>query len=96
MEVKQGHAHEVDAHAHEHDDHHEHHDTFITKYIFTQDHKMISKQFLVTAILMACVAMGLSSIFRLQLGFPNMDLSWLKPVLGQWIVEGKLEKEFYF
>ena len=30
-----GHAHD---HSHDHDDEHEHHDTFITKYIFTQDH----------------------------------------------------------
>ena len=36
-------------HEHEHHDH-EHHDNFITKYIFTTDHKMIAKQFLVTGI----------------------------------------------
>ena len=30
---------------HGHDDHgHHHKETFITKYIFSQDHKMISKQ----------------------------------------------------
>ena len=36
-----------------HDDHHhdEHHDSFITKYIFTTDHKMIAKQFLITGII---------------------------------------------
>ena len=29
-----------------HDDHdHEHHDNFITKYIFSTDHKMIAKQY---------------------------------------------------
>ena len=27
--------------AHGHHEHHEHHDTFITKYVFSQDHKMI-------------------------------------------------------
>jgi cytochrome c oxidase subunit 1 len=33
-----------------HDAHHEHHhhETFISKYIFSQDHKTIAKQFLVT------------------------------------------------
>ena len=31
-----------------HDDHHHHHkETFITKYIFSQDHKMIAKQYLI-------------------------------------------------
>ena len=30
--------------------HHHHKETFITKYIFSQDHKMISKQYLVTGL----------------------------------------------
>ena len=37
----------MSAHAdtHGHDDHgHHHKETFVTKYIFSQDHKMISKQ----------------------------------------------------
>jgi len=35
-------------------------------------------------------------IFRLQLGFPEMQLDWLKPILGKWITEsGKLDAEFY-
>ena len=33
-----------------HQDHH-HKDTFITKYIFSQDHKMIAKQYLITGVL---------------------------------------------
>jgi len=43
------HAHDNHAIDH-HDDHHEHHhkDTFITKYIFSIDHKMIAKQYLLT------------------------------------------------
>jgi len=36
----------VDHLAEEHD--HEHHDNFITKYIFSQDHKTIAKQYLIT------------------------------------------------
>ena len=31
-----------------HDDHHHHKETFITKYIFSQDHKMIAKQYLIS------------------------------------------------
>ena len=33
-------------------DHHAHHhkETFITKYIFSQDHKMIAKQYLFTGV----------------------------------------------
>jgi cytochrome c oxidase subunit 1 len=38
-----------------HEEGHEHHhkDTFLTKYVFSQDHKMIAKQFLITGITMA-------------------------------------------
>jgi cytochrome c oxidase subunit I len=83
------------AEAHDHHDH-EHHDNFITKYIFTQDHKMIGKQFLVTGIFWAIIGGLLSLIFRLQLGFPDMELEWLRPFLGGWITaDGKLDPEFY-
>ena len=35
---------------------HHHKETFVTKYIFSQDHKMISKQFLVTGMFMGIIA----------------------------------------
>lgn len=89
-------AHAVDGHAHAaHDDHH-HEDNFITKYIFSQDHKMIAKQYLLTGILWAFIGGLLSVIFRLQLGFPDMNLGFLRPLLGGWITEsGTLDAEFY-
>jgi len=84
---------------HHHDDHdeHEHHETnFWRTYIFSEDHKTIAKQFLITGIFWALLGGMLSVIFRLQLGFPDMNLDWLKPVLGEWITpEGKLDPEFY-
>ena len=80
----------------EHDDHHEHHDNFVTKYIFSQDHKTIAKQFLITGIFWALLGGIMSVIFRLQLGFPDMQLEWLRPFLGGWITDtGKLDPEFY-
>ncbi|MEO9484915.1 MAG: cbb3-type cytochrome c oxidase subunit I [Ekhidna sp.] len=81
-----------------HDDHHdEHHEPgFVSKYIFSTDHKTIAKQFLITGIFWALIGGALSVIFRLQLGFPEMDLEWLRPFLGQWITaDGKLDAEFY-
>ena len=83
---------------HEHQDHHEHehHDNFITKYLFTTDHKMIAKQFLVTGMFWALIGGFLSTLFRLQLGFPDMNLEFLRPLLGGWIDEaGKLDPTFY-
>lgn len=84
-----------DAAVHDHHDH-EHHDNFITKYIFSTDHKMIGKQFLVTGIFWAIIGGFLSILFRLQLGFPDMNLEFLRPLLGGWIDEaGKLDPTFY-
>jgi cytochrome c oxidase subunit 1 len=76
-------------------DHEEHHGNFLTKYIFSTDHKIIAKQFLITGIFWAIIGGALSIVFRLQLGFPDMNLAWLEPVLGKWIVDGKLDQEFY-
>jgi len=84
----------VDSHG-AHDEHH-HEEGFFSKYVFSLDHKMIAKQYLFTGIFWAIIGGLMSSIFRLQLGFPDMDLSWLKPVVGGWIDEqGKLDPNFY-
>ena len=92
----------VDIHAHtevnHHDDHddHGHHGNFWTNYIFCQDHKVIAKQFLITGMAWALIGGVLSVIFRLQLGFPEANLEWLRPVLGGWLTaEGKIDPEFY-
>lgn len=38
----------------------------------------------------------MSVLFRLQLGFPDADLTWLKPLLGEWITpQGKIDTEFF-
>jgi cytochrome c oxidase subunit 1 len=50
----------------------------------------------VTGIFWAIIGGLLSIIFRLQLGFPDMELYWLKPLLGGWIDDaGKLDPNFY-
>jgi cytochrome c oxidase subunit 1 len=52
---------------------HEGHDpqTFLTKYIWSQDHKVIAIQYTITAIAIGLVALTLSVLMRLQLGFPD-------------------------
>jgi len=87
---------------HFHDHHHgdKYQSNFITHYIFSMDHKIIARQFLITGIFWAVVGAAMSIIFRLQLGFPEADLEWLKPMLGKWIVVengiGTLSPEFYY
>jgi cytochrome c oxidase subunit 1 len=46
-------------------------DTFITKYIYSQDHKVIAIQYSLTAVFVGLVALVLSGLMRLQLGFPD-------------------------
>jgi cytochrome c oxidase subunit 1 len=83
------------AHADLHEEH-DHHQSFISKYVFSTDHKMIAKQFLVTGLLWAFIGGSLSIMFRLQLGFPEMNQEWLRPLLGDWInSSGKIDPEFY-
>jgi cytochrome c oxidase subunit I len=85
-------AHHDDAH---HGEHH-HKETFISKYVFSLDHKTISKQFLVTGIIWAIVGGLFSVLFRLQLGYPNTTFPWLEDLLGHWAKGGKLAPEFYY
>ena len=91
------------------DDHfHDHHhgdkfkSGFIGHYIFSMDHKIIAKQFLITGMFWAIIGAAMSVIFRMQLGFPEESLTWIKPLLGKWIVVdqatgiGTLAPEFYY
>jgi len=87
-----------DTHGH-HDshDHHDHHEeSFVSKYIFSQDHKMIGKQFLITAIFMGLVAMLLSLLFRIQLAWPGESSDFLSLFLGEtWAPGGVLKENMY-
>jgi len=74
----------------------EHHkETFITKYIFSQDHKMIAKQFLITGMIMAVVGMIMSALFRLQLANPGQSYAILEMLLGKWAPGGVLDPSMY-
>ena len=66
----------AEGHDHTQDHEHEHHhkDTFITKYIFSIDHKMIAKQYLLTGIIMGVIGVGMSMLFRMQLAWPEESL----------------------
>ena len=80
-----------------HDGHHVHHkETFITKYVFSQDHKMICKQFLITGIIWAIIGGLFSILFRLQLGYPDQTFPFLETILGKWARGGKIQPEFYY
>jgi cytochrome c oxidase subunit I len=79
-------------HSHEH----AHHDTFITKYVFSQDHKMIAKQFLITGMVWAVLGGFMSVLFRLQLGYPDTTFPWMEDLLGKWAKGGHITPEAYY
>jgi cytochrome c oxidase subunit 1 len=85
-----------DAHGHDDHGHHEHHDTFLTKYVFSQDHKMIAKQFLITGMVWAVLGGLMSVLFRLQLGYPDSTFPFLEDLLGKWAKGGRITPEAYY
>src|SRR4249920_1615656 len=93
-----GHAEVITHHEVHHDEHHVHHhkETFITKYIFSQDHKTIGKQFLITGIVWAIIGGLFSVLFRLQLGFPEQTFPILETFFGKWAAGGVIQPEFYY
>jgi cytochrome c oxidase subunit 1 len=87
------HAHEND-HGHDHEHHHK--DTFITKYIFSIDHKMISKQYLITGIIMGIIGVGMSMLFRMQLAWPEESFKIFNILLGdKFAPNGVMTNEVY-
>lgn len=83
--------------AHPHEQAHEHHhETFVSKYIFSMDHKTIGKQFLITGIVWAIIGGLFSVLFRLQLGYPEESFPILETFFGEWAKGGQIQPEFYY
>lgn len=97
-EALHGHPEVITHHEAHHDEHHVHHhkETFITKYVFSMDHKMIAKQFLITGMAWAIIGGLMSVLFRLQLGYPDQTFPWLEDILGRWAKGGKITAESYY
>ena len=74
----------------------EHKQSFITKYVFSHDHKMIAKQFLITGIIWAIIGGGMSVVFRFQLAYPDKSFPWLEDIFGHWAQGGRIQAEFYY
>ena len=93
-----GHSEVITHHDVHHDEHHVHHhkETFISKYIFSMDHKTIGKQFLITGIIWAIIGGLFSVLFRLQLGFPEQTFPILETFFGKWAKGGVIQPEFYY
>ncbi len=87
----------VTGHGFHSDDHGgHHHQSFVSKYIFSMDHKVIAKQFLITGIIWAVIGGLFSVLFRLQLGFPGQSFPILETFFGNWARGGTIQPEFYY
>ncbi len=74
----------------------EHHkESFISKYIFSYDHKMIGKQYMITALIWALIGMGLSWVMRIQLAYPGQQIPIFETLLGRYAEGGILAPEYY-
>ena len=79
-----------------HDEHH-HKETFITKWIFSQDHKMIAKQYFITGVfVMGIIGVLMSLLFRIQLAWPEESFTVFEIFLGdKWAPDGVMDPNIY-
>jgi cytochrome c oxidase subunit I len=92
-------AHTQDPHpaAEAHDAHDEHHaQGFFRTYVWSHDHKMIGKQFLVTTLVWLFVGGALALIVRWQLGFPGEPVPLVGGLIDAlWGGDGKVGGDLY-
>ena len=62
-----------------------HKENFWTKYIFSQDHKVIGIQYGITSLLFLLLGFSLMLVMRWQLAYPNTEI----PLVG-WMFENKM------
>jgi cytochrome c oxidase subunit 1 len=69
--------------------------SFIRKYVFSTDHKVIGIQYWCLALFAVFVGMGLSLLMRLQLGWPGQEWGFLKTLFPAAAENGTISGEFY-
>jgi cytochrome c oxidase subunit 1 len=69
--------------------------SFIRKYIFSTDHKVIGIQYWCLALFSVLVGMGLSLLMRLQLGWPGQEWGFLKTLFPTAAENGTISGELY-
>ncbi len=70
-------------------------ESFISKYVFSFDHKMIGKQYFTLAMIMGFIGGILAVLIRLQLGFPSKPWPFLENLFPVGMASGIMTPEFY-
>jgi len=76
-------------------EHGHHEENFFSKYVFSMDHKMIAKQFLITGITMGVIGMIMSVLFRIQIAYPGQPNPLFEFLLGDWAKDGIMDPNMY-
>ncbi|MGH2404075.1 MAG: cytochrome c oxidase subunit I [bacterium] len=75
---------------------HEHHLSFVQRYIFSQDHKIIGIQYMMTSFVMALIGGFLAMLIRMQLGWPGAKWFWAQALFpGGFTASGVMKPDFY-
>ena len=69
--------------------------SFVSKYVFSFDHKMIGKQYFTLAMTMGFIGGILAVLIRLQLGFPSAPWPFLENLFPVGMASGIMTPEFY-
>ena len=71
------------------------HQSFIRRYIFSTDHKVIGIQYILTGLVMAAIGGLLAALIRLQLGWPGEQWPMLAKLIPTGMAGGVMAPEFY-
>ena len=72
-----------------------HEQSFIRKYIFSTDHKVIGIQYYLTAGVMGVLGAFLAGLIRLQLTFPTTQFNFLATIFPVGYEGGFMKPEYY-
>jgi cytochrome c oxidase subunit I len=75
--------------------HHAPPQTFIRKYVFSVDHKVIGKQYYGLALVAVFIGMALSWLMRLHLAWPNLHIPGLQWLSSSGAANGVITPEYY-
>src|SRR2546425_13289022 len=76
--------------------HEEHKLGFIQRYVFSQDHKIIGIQYMMTSLFMAAVGGVLAMLIRMELGWPGARWGLARLLFpGGFTPDGALKPGFY-
>jgi len=72
-----------------------HQQSFLRRYVFSTDHKIIGIQYFLTGGLMGVVGAMLAALIRLQLAWPGRQWEWLGVLFPTGMESGVMKPEFY-